>query len=242
VSADIASRNGILGALALADYGRLLGKMEPVTLARGEVTYRAKQDIEYVYFPGDAVVAMVNTTQEGRTVEVGIVGREGMVGINVFLGGLATPDRAVVQLSGSALRMKSRDLRTELHLGGPLQRSLLRYTQVLVAVISQSIACSQHHSVVQRLARWLLTMYDYAQPHEFAMSHESTAAMLGARRSGVSIAAAGLRDGGLIGYRRGRVAVLDKRGLERKSCECYRLIRKQRDGLRTRARSAVIPP
>ena len=232
--AVIAERNGILSALLRTEYRRLVAKMEHVELARGAIVYRANQRIEYVYFPEDAVVAMVDTTEDDRTVEVGIVGREGMTGIKVFLGGLTTPDKAVVQLSGAALRMRSRDLRRELRFGSPLQRVLIHYTQVLLAVLSQLVACSQHHSVEQRLARWILTMHDYAAPHEFVMSHESIAAMLGTRRSGVSTAAAGLRDTGLIRYRRSRVIVLDKRGLERKSCECYRFIRKQYEGLRTR--------
>lgn len=232
-SAAIAVRNGILSALLRTDYGRLVAKMEHVELARGAVLYRAKQDIEYVYFPEDAVVVMVDTTEDGRTVGVGTIGREGMTGINVFLGGRITPDKAVVQLSGAALRMKSRDLRRELRFGSPLQRVLIHYTQVLLAVVSQLVACSQHHSVEQRLARWILTMHDYADPHEVVMSHESMAAMLGARRSGVSIAAARLRDNGLIRYQRGRVIILDTQELERKSCECYRFIRKQYDSLRT---------
>ena len=229
-----AVRNRILSALLRTDYRRLVAKMEHVELARGAVLYRAGQDIEYVYFPEDAVVAMVNTTQDNRTVEVGVIGREGMTGINIFLGGLRTPEKAIVQLSGGALRMRSRDLQAELQFGSPLQRVLIHYTQVLLAVISQLVACSQHHSVEQRVARWILTMHDYAYPNECVMSHESIAAMLGARRSGVSTAAAGLRDAGLIRYQRGRISVLDQRGLERKSCECYRFIRKQYGGLRTR--------
>lgn len=226
--------NGILGALLRTEYRRLLAKMEHVELACGTVLYRAGQGIEYVYFPEDAVVAMVDTMEDSRTVEVGTIGCEGMTGINIFLGGLSTPDKAVVQLSGGALRMKSRDLRKEITFGSPLQRALLQYTQALLAVISQLVACSQHHSVEQRLARWLLTMHDYARSHAFEMPHESIAAMLGVRRAGVSTAAAGLRDGGLIRYQRRRVAVLDPRTLERKSCECYRFIRKQYRSLRIR--------
>jgi CRP-like cAMP-binding protein len=230
----IAVSNGILSALLRTEHRRLVAKMEHVELARGTVLYRAGQDIEYVYFPEDAVVAMVDTTTDDRTVEVGVIGSEGMTGINIFLGGLSTPDKAIVQLSGGALRMRSRDLQAELHFGSPLQRVLIHYTQVLLAVISQLVACSQHHSVEQRVARWILTMHDYAYPDNCVMSHASIAAMLGARRSGVSTAAADLRNAGLIRYQRGRVAVLDKRGLERKTCECYRFIKKQYAGLRSR--------
>jgi CRP-like cAMP-binding protein len=162
---------------------------------------------------------------------VGLVGHEGMVGINVFLGTIATPDKAVVQLPGAALRMSSRDLRAAVRFGSPLQRVLLHYTQVALAVISQSVACSQHHRVEQRLARWILTMDQYAHPHELVMSHTSIAAMLGARRSGISIAASHLQALGLMRYRRGHIVVLDRKGLEEQSCECYRFIEKQHRSL-----------
>ena len=158
---------------------------------------------------------------------MGIVGREGIVGINIFLGGTVTPDKAIVQLAGGAMRMKSKDLRKEVRFGSPLQRLLLDYTRRFLAVISQSVACSQHHSVEQRLARWLLTMNDYAGSGEFLMVHESIAAMLGVRRVGVTEAANRFQSAALIGYHRGRISVLDKAGLEKKSCECYRFIRKQ---------------
>ncbi len=220
-------RNQILGALLRTEYRRLVGRMEHVELKRGAILYRANQKIEHVYFPEDAVVAMVDTMANGRTVEVGIIGSEGLVGINIFLGGVTTPDKAVVQIPGGALRMRSRELRREIRFGSPLQRLLLRYTQAFVAVISQSVACCEHHSVEQRLARWLLTMHDYTRPREFSMSHRSIAAMLGARRSGVSVAAAVFRKLGLISYRRGRIMVLDKPGLELKSCECHQFIKQQ---------------
>ena len=227
----VAVRNSILAALLATEYKRLLPKLEHVTLRRGEIVYRADQDIEAVYFPEEAVVAMVDTAEDGRTVEVGIVGREGIVGINIFLGGAVTPDKAIVQLPGGAMRMKSKDLRKEVRFGSPLQRLLLGYTRTFLAVISQSVACSQHHNVEQRLARWFLTMSDYAGSGEFLMVQESIGAMLGVRRVGITEGAHRLQAAALIGYRRGRVRVLDKAGLEKKSCECYRFIRKQYAGL-----------
>ncbi len=229
---EVSVRNGILGALLRTEYRRLIDKMERVELRRGAIVYRANQQIEYVYFPEDAVVAMIDAMDDGRTVEVGVIGNEGMVGINIFLGGLTTPDRAVVQLAGSAWRMRARDLRKEIRFGSPLQRLLLLYTQAFVAVISQSVACAQYHSVEQRLARWILTMHDYA-PREFPMLHSNVAAVLGARRSGISICAAHLRDLRLIDYMRGHILVVDKHGLEKKSCECYQFIRKQYKNMRT---------
>ena len=224
-------RNSILAALLATEYKRLLPKLEHVTLRRGEIVYRADQEIEAVYFPEEAVVAMVDTAEDRRTVEVGIVGREGIVGINIFLGGAVTPDKAIVQLPGGAMRMKSKDLRKEVRFGSPLQRLLLGYTRTFLAVISQSVACSQHHNVEQRLARWLLTMSDYAGSGEFLMVQESIAAMLGVRRVGITEAAGRLQAAVLIGYRRGRMSVLDQAGLEKKSCECYRFIRKQYEQL-----------
>jgi CRP-like cAMP-binding protein len=224
-------RNGILAALLATEYKRLLPKLEHVALKRGEIVYRADQEIEEVYFPEEAVVAMVDTTDDRRTIEVGIIGREGLVGINIFLGGVVTPDRAIVQLPGDAFRMKSKDLRKEVRFGSPLQRLLLGYTRTFLAVISQSVACSQHHNIEQRLARWLLTMNDYAGSREFLMNHQSIAAMLGARRVSITEAARKLQAAALIGYRRGRMNVVDKPGLGEKSCECYRFIRQQYRGL-----------
>jgi CRP-like cAMP-binding protein len=220
-------RNGLLAALLAAEYRHLLPKLERATLRRGEIVYRADQEIEAVYFPEEAVVAMVDTAGDGRTVEVGVIGREGIVGINIFLGGVTTPDKALVQLPGGAMRMSSADLRREVRFGSPLQRLLLDYTRTLLAVISKSVACSQHHSIEQRVARWLLTMSDYATGREFVMVHASIAAMLGVRRVGVTEAARRLQEAGLIDYSRGRITVLDKSGLRRKCCSCYGFIRQQ---------------
>lgn len=210
-------------------------------LERGEIVYRADQDIEAVYFPEEAVVAMVDTTDDRRTVEVGVIGREGIVGINIFLGGIATPDKAIVQLPGGAMRMKSKDLRKEVRFGSPLQRLLLEYTRTFLTVISQSVACSQHHSIQQRVARWLLTMSDYADSREFLMVHESIAAMLGVRRVSITEAAQRLQAAALIGYRRGRISVLDKAGLVKQSCECYLFIRQQYQRLHSALPGLLLP-
>lgn len=240
-AAPVPVRNAMLAALQRTEYRRLLARMQHVQLAHGEILYQADRKIEHVYFPEDAVVAMVNTTEDARTVEVGVIGREGMVGINIFLGGITTPDKAVVQIPGGALRMKARDLRSEMRFGSALHRLLLAYTQVFLAVISQSIACSEYHRVDQRLARWLLLMHRYA-PGSFAMSHQNMAAMLGARRTGITIAAAALRDEKLIGYRRGRVSVLNEAGLQARACECYRFMTRQYDGLLKRTPRILRPP
>jgi CRP-like cAMP-binding protein len=232
----VSTRNSILAALLASEYKHLLPKLEHVTLSRGATVYRADQTIEAVYFPEDAVVAMVDSMHDGRTVEVGIIGREGLVGINIFLGGVATPDKAIVQLSGGAMRMRAKDLRKELRFGSPLQRLLLSYGRAFLAVISQSVACSQHHDVKQRLARLLLTMSHYAGSREFLMVHESIAALLGVRRAGITVAASELQTAGLISYRRGHISILDRPGLQKRSCECYRFISGQYEQLQLELR------
>jgi CRP-like cAMP-binding protein len=219
--------NSILAALLASQYARLLPKLEHVTLKGGDLIYRADQTIEHVYFPDEAVVAMIDTLDDGRTVEVGIIGREGMVGINIFLGGIVTPDKAIVQLAGGAMRMKAKDLRKELRFGSPLQRLLLAYARTFLAVISQSVACSSHHQIGQRLARLLLTMSDYAGSPEFLMVQESMASLLGVRRVGVTQSALELQAAALISYRRGGIRVLDRPRLLKRSCECYQVIRQQ---------------
>lgn len=225
--ANIPVRNSILAALLASQYERLLPKLEHVTLKGGEIVYRADQKIEHVYFPEEAVVAMIDSMDDGRTVEVGIIGREGLVGINIFLGGIVTPDKAIVQLAGGAMRMKAKDLRKEMRFGSPLQRLLLAYARTFLAVISQSVACSSHHQIGQRLARLLLTMSDFAGSHEFLMVQESMASLLGVRRVGVTESALELQADALISYRRGGIRILDRPGLLKRSCECYRFVRQQ---------------
>ncbi len=231
-SANVPVRNSILAALLASQYEHLLPKLEHVILKAGDLIYRADQNIEYVYFPENAVVAMIDSMDDGRTVEVGIIGREGLVGINIFLGGLVTPDKAIVQLAGGAMRMTAKNLRKELRFGSPLQRLLLAYARTFLAVISQSVACSQHHLIEQRLARLLLTMSDYAGSRELPMTQESMASLLGVRRVGVTEAAGKLQADALISYRRGGVRILDKPGLAKQACECYPVIRLQYKHLR----------
>lgn len=229
--ATSAVKNDILRALLNTEYRRLRPLLTRVDLKAGDVIYRADQRIRYVYFPETAVVAMVDIMENGSTVEVGSIGHEGLVGINIFLGSIATPDKAVVILAGSAMRMKTTDLRIQTRFGSPLQRLLLRYTRALLAVISQSVGCSQHHTALQRMARLLVTMHYYAEAREFEMSQEFIASMLGVRRGAVNEAARQLQAAGLIRYRRSRMRVIDSTGVRKESCECYRFIRKQFDQL-----------
>lgn len=220
-------RNKVLAGLLGADYKHLLPMLEHVTLTSGRTLYHAGEEIADVYFPEDAVVAMIDTMDDGRTVEVGMIGYEGIVGINVFLGGVVTPDKAVVQLSGGAMRMSADELRAQTRFGSPLQLLLLGYALTFLAVISQSVACSQHHDIEQRLARLLLTLNHYAGSREFSIVQASLAGLLGVRRAGITAAAGGLQAQGLIRYQRGRITILDRPGLEKASCECHRFMRRQ---------------
>jgi len=220
-------RNRVLAGLLGADYAHLLPMLEHVTLTSGRPLYHADEEIADVYFPEDAVVAMIDTMEDGRTVEVGMIGHEGIVGINVFLGGVITPDKAVVQLSGGAMRMSADALRAQTRFGSPLQRLLLAYALPFLAVISQSVACSQHHDIEQRLARLLLTLNHYAGSRELSIVQASLAGLLGVRRAGITAAAGGLQAQGLIRYQRGRITILDRAGLEKTACECHRFMRRQ---------------
>jgi CRP-like cAMP-binding protein len=226
-SVDGLVSNGIIASLLATEYKRLLPKLERVKLNRGDVLYRPNQRIDAVYFLEEAVVTMVDSLRDGRTIEVGTIGREGMVGINLFLAGVVTPDRAIVLLSGGAIRMKSKDFRHELSGDTALRHLLLAYARAFLAVLSQSVACSQHHTLQQRLARWLLTISDHSGSCEFQMVQRSIADMLGVRRERITEAASKFQSANLISYSRGRINVLDGPGLGRRSCECYRFIRRQ---------------
>ena len=224
---EMTVRNIVLAGLVAAEYKHIVPKLERVTLTAGQTVYRAEQKIEAVYFPEDAVVAIIDRMQGGRTVEVGIIGREGIVGMNVFLGGAITPDEAIVQIAGDAMCMSADVLRKETHFGSPLQQLLLGYARTFLAVLSQSVACSQHHGIEQRLSRLLLTLNDYTQSREILLDQASIAALLGVRRAGVSVAANRFQGKGMLTCRRGVIRVVDRRSLEKSSCECRRFIRHQ---------------
>jgi CRP-like cAMP-binding protein len=224
---DIPVKNQLLTALVNNQYQHLLPHLERVELSLGDVIYSPGRNIEHVYFPENAAVSLIATMENGATTEVGLVGREGMVGLTVFLGGAITPEQAIVQMAGTALKMKASVLRHELQVGSSLQMLLLRYTKSFIALMSQSVACSQHHSLEQRFARWLLTMHDYADSDTLSLTHEMVASMIGTRRAGVTVAALALREQGLIGAVRGEITILDRKRLEGSACECYSIIREE---------------
>jgi CRP-like cAMP-binding protein len=193
--------------------------------------YEAEGAIGYVYFPETAVFSMLSTMEDGRTVEVGPVGNEGLVGLRVFLGAEKSLDQVIVHIAGDAKRMRvSHFKRTGAIEGSSMADKLLRYTQMLLAMTAQSGACNKLHTTEQQLARWLLMMRDYVGD-ELALTHDLIALTLGVRRAGVSEAANGFRNAGVIDYRRGHMQIIDQRGLEAIACECYAAVKKEYDAL-----------
>ena len=219
--------NRILKALPVEEYERLSADLEPVSMPLGEVLCHPDEEITHVYFPNHGTVSLVSNFEDGTSVEVGMVGNEGMFGVCVFLGSISTPLLAQVQLPGEGLRMKVNVLRKEFNKGGQLQDLLLRYTQAFITQIAQTAACNRAHPMEGRLSKWLLMCEDRANSKELELTHEFIAMMLGARRAGVTEAAGGLRSRGLIDYRRGHLTILDREGLESVTCECYPMVKKE---------------
>jgi CRP-like cAMP-binding protein len=219
--------NHILNALTYSEYESLAPHLDPVNLSSGEVLCRPDQPVTHVYFPNRGTVSVVSTFEDGATVEVGMVGNEGMFGVCVFLGSISTPLLAQVQLPGDGLRVRADVLRREFRKCGLLQDLLLRYTQAFITQIAQTAACNRAHHVEGRLAKWLLMCADRAQSKELALTHEFISTMLGIRRPGVTEASGRFKEAGLIGYKRGNVTIVDRAGLEAASCECYAQMKKE---------------
>jgi CRP-like cAMP-binding protein len=225
--------NHLLAALPSDEYERLFLTQEGVSLSLGQVIYESGESLEYVYFPTSSVVSLLYTMEDGSTAEMGLVGNDGIVGVALFLGGDTTPNRAVVQIAGRALRMKSKALKSEFSRGGPFQQVLLRYTQALMTQISQTAACNRLHSVEKRLCRWLLLCHDRIKSDELQMTQEFISNMMGGRRESVTIAARRLQNAGFIHYSRGHIRILDRKGLEASACECYLIVKAEVDRLRS---------
>jgi CRP-like cAMP-binding protein len=234
--------NQLLTALPFADRERVLPLLERVELSLGDVVYEAGGRLEHAYFPTSAVVSMLYTMEDGATAEMARCGSDGVVGVSLFLGGDTTPNRAVVQIAGGAVRMRARALQAEFARGGPMQLLLLRYTQALITQISQTAVCNRLHPVEKRLCRLLLMSHDRSASNELFMTQELIANMLGGRRESITVAAAHLQDAGLIRYSRGHIRILDRAGLERAACECYRVVRSESERLLSmRAVGGVLP-
>ena len=225
------SQNRLLAALPDADYQRLLPHLQVVDLAVEQVLQGYNESVEYLYFPHQAVVSFVSILTNGATVEVGLVGREGMVGIEALLSGSAMPTQAIVQIAGQATRIRTDRLQAEFDRGGALQKRLLRYFQVLYTQASQTAACNRLHQIEARLARWLLLVRYLTEADELPLTQESISRMLGTRRPGVTAAANALQKAGLIRCRRGRITVQHPADLEAVACECYQVVRNEFDRL-----------
>jgi len=219
-----ARSNHLLAALPDSEWFRLLPMLERVELPFERVLHAPGVPIEYVYFPTTAVVALVHLLQDGGSSTVALIGSEGVVGVEAFLGGRSAPSHAVVQGAGEAFRMAAHGLRDEFARCPAVTRLLLRYTQALITQMSQTVVCNRHHSLEQQLCRWLLLNQDRLQGSDLVMTQESAANALGVRREGVTEAARRLQDAGLIHYARGHIAVLDRRGLQERACECYAVV------------------
>jgi CRP-like cAMP-binding protein len=218
--------NTLLAALPRELYERLLVNLVSVTLTYGEVLYEPGQRIGYVYFPVDALVSLLTQVDANHSLEVGLVGREGMVGIPLALGADISTNRALVQGTGMAMRMEAACFRQEFLQSVPLQREVYRFIYTLMAQTEQTAACNHHHCVEERLARWLLMTHDRVQSNEIYLTHNFLASMLGVRREGVSLAANSLQERKLIRYRRGHIRILNRRRLEASACVCYKKINK----------------
>ncbi|HEX8721785.1 MAG TPA: Crp/Fnr family transcriptional regulator [Pyrinomonadaceae bacterium] len=226
--------NKILAALPDKEYQRLLPRLTPVSLSLGETLYEMEGSIRHVYFPNSSVVSLVTHMEEGTSVEVGLIGGEGMVGLSVVMGDDVSQNHAVVQIADGAMRMTTAALRAELRHGGKLQSLLLRYSLTLLKQVSQTAACNRNHNMGERLARWLLLCQDRVGGSELRLTQEFLAQMLGTRRSRVSEAAIILQRAGLLRYSRGIITILDREGLEEFVCECYRAVKAEFDRLFSR--------
>ena len=225
------SENHLLTALPVEERERLLPHLERVPLPLGDVIYEAGEPIRDVYFPTSGVVSLLCTIDDGASIEVGTVGMEGVAGVSVFLGADASPNRALVQVAGEAMRMKSEVFRELAEQRGRFHHLLHLYTYALLTQMSLSVACNRFHSVERRLARWLLMMHDRAQVDEFQLTQELISRMIGTRRPHVSTAVGNLHNAGLIRNGRGKIHILDRQGLVGVACACYLTSKEMFDGL-----------
>ncbi|MBP6720482.1 MAG: Crp/Fnr family transcriptional regulator [Rhodoferax sp.] len=220
-------QNQLLAALPADDFAAIAEHLERVPMPLGHMLYEPGTQLRHAYFPTTCIVSLHYVTESGASAETAGVGNEGVVGVSLFMGGDTTPSSAVVQTAGHAYRLDRHVLLQEFKRAGALQRLLLRYTQALMTQMAQSVVCNRYHSVEQQLCRWLLLTVDRVPARELVMTQELVASMLGVRRESVTEAAGNLQNLGYIRYRRGHIAVLDRKGLETRSCECYGVVKKE---------------
>jgi CRP-like cAMP-binding protein len=223
--------NRLIAALPEEERQHWLLQLEFVDLPLGQVLYESGGTLSHVYFPTTAIVSLLYVMGNGASAEIAVVGNEGIVGISLFMGGDSTSSRAVVQSAGQGFQLKAQSLKEEFNRAGAVLHLLLRYTQALITQMAQTAVCNRHHSLDQQLCRWLLLSLDRLQGNELLMTQELIANMLGVRREGVSEGALKLQHAGLIHYVRGHITVLDRLGLEKRSCECYAVVKKEYDRL-----------
>ena len=228
------NQNNLLAALTPAESARLTHHLELVPMPLGEVYYESGGRLPYVYFPTTSIVSVHYVMENGASAEIAGVGNEGMLGISLFIGGNATPNRASVRAAGYGYKLKTQLLMDEFNRGGPMQRLLLRYTQALIIQSSQTALCNRHHTVEQQLCCWLLQTLDRASSNELILTQELVASMLGVRSEDIARAAEKLQQAGFIRNRRGRIIVLDRSGLEDRACECYDVVKTEFDRLPAR--------
>jgi CRP-like cAMP-binding protein len=222
--------NQLLAALPDAEWGRWLPQLELVDMPLGQVLYESGGTLSHVYFPISSIVSLLYVMEDGASAEIAVVGKEGIVGISLFMGGESTSSRAIVQSAGLGFRLKSKAIKEEFK-HAPVLHLMLRYTQALITQMSQTAVCNRHHSLDQQLCRWLLLSMDRLEGNELVMTQELIANMLGVRREGVTEGALKLQKAGLISYARGRITVLDRQGLEDRTCECYAVVKKEYERL-----------
>ncbi|MGF1479888.1 MAG: Crp/Fnr family transcriptional regulator [Cyanophyceae cyanobacterium] len=216
--------NQLLAALPQADYQRLCPHFQAVQLSQNKILYSAGEDYNFAYFPSHSVISSIAILENGATTEIGVVGNEGMVGLPIILDSSFTQTTAIVQVGNSAWKIPAAALKAEFDRDGALQKLLLRYIQARLVQLGQTAACNRHHSIEQRFARWLLTVRDSTQRHEFRLTQEFISQMLGVRRAGVSEVASEFQKAEIIRYHRGWIKIVDQMRLELASCECYPLI------------------
>ena len=221
------NQNHLLASLPAEIFERVSPNLELVAMPLGEVVCESGGQLQYVYFPTTAILSLHYVMEDGSTAEIAGVGNEGVLGVSLFMGGNTTPSRTTVQTGGWGYRLKARLMVEEFNRAGPMMRLMLRYTQALMAQMSQTAVCNRHHSVEQQLCRWLLLTLDRLTSNELTMTQELIAGMLGVRREGITEAAGHLQQAGIIRYRRGHITVLDRAGLETRTCECYNVVRKE---------------
>jgi CRP-like cAMP-binding protein len=224
-------QNRLLAALPDAEWASWRPQLEAVDMPLGNVLYESGCRLTHVYFPATSIISLLCVMEDGASAEIAVVGNEGIVGIPLFMGGESTPSRAVVQSAGQGFQLKASLLMQEFDRSGPVLHLLLRYTQALITQMAQTAVCNRHHSLDQQLCRWLLLSLDRLQGSELVMTQELIANMLGVRREGVTEAARHLQEAGLIRYHRGHITVLDRDRLERRTCECYAVVKREYDRL-----------